>query len=102
MGIVCFFWVFLVFFFSKSNICQVGTDGLVLKHQDVSSHSAEHPPTRFQFLWIYTGITHSDLNYRKSSNIRRTETQNLNASRLSLQLSLRNILKPCFKSRMEM
>ena len=32
--------------------------------------------------------------YRKISNIRRTKSLNLNVSRLGLQLSLRNILKP--------
>ena len=35
--------------------------------------------------------------YRKISNIRRTKSQTLNASRLGLQLSLRNILKPSVK-----
>ena len=38
----------------------------------------------------------------KFSNIRRTKFQNLNVSRLGLQLSLRNILKPNFKWRMKM
>ena len=33
-------------------------------------------------------------NYRKISNIRRTKPQNLNDSRLVLQLSLPNLLKP--------
>ena len=41
-------------------------------------------------------------NYRKVSNIRRTKSQNLNISRLGLQLSLRNILKPGVKWRMKM
>ena len=40
--------------------------------------------------------------YRQVSNIRRTESQNLNVSRLGLQLSLRNILKPGVKPRMKM
>ena len=40
--------------------------------------------------------------YRQVSNIRRTESQNLNVSRLGLQLSLRNILKPDVKPRMKM
>ena len=42
------------------------------------------------------------VNYRKVSNIRRTEFQNLNDSRPVLQLSLPNLLKPCIKSRMKM
>ena len=40
--------------------------------------------------------------YRKSSSIKRTQTQNLNFSRLVLQLSLPNPLKSCAKSRMKM
>ena len=40
--------------------------------------------------------------YRKVSNIRRTKSQNLNDSRLVLQLSLPNPLKPCVKLRMKM
>ena len=40
--------------------------------------------------------------YRKISNISRTKSQNLNVSRLSLQLSLCNILKPGVKWRMKM
>ena len=41
-------------------------------------------------------------NYREVSNIRRTKSQNLNASRLILQLSLPNPLKPGVKMRMKM
>ena len=40
------------------------------------------------------------IDYRKISNIRRTKSQNLNVSRLGLQVSLRNILKPSVKWRM--
>ena len=40
--------------------------------------------------------------YRKISNIRRTESPNLNVSRLVLQLSLPNPMKPGVKSRMKM
>ena len=42
------------------------------------------------------------LNYRKVSNIRRTKCQNLNDSRLVLQLSVPNPLKPSVKSIMKM
>ena len=41
-------------------------------------------------------------NYRKVSNIRRTKSKNLNASRLILQLSLPNPLKPGVKLRTKM
>ena len=41
-------------------------------------------------------------NYRKVSNIRRTKSQNLKASRLILQMSLPNPLKPGVKLRMKM
>ena len=40
--------------------------------------------------------------YRKVSNIRRTKCQNLNDSRLVLQLSMPNPLKPSVKSIMKM
>ena len=40
--------------------------------------------------------------YRKTSNIRGTESQNFNVSRHVLQLSLPNPLKPSVKSRMKM
>ena len=40
--------------------------------------------------------------YRKVSNIRRTQIQNLNNSRLNMQLPLPNPLKPGVKSRMKM
>ena len=42
------------------------------------------------------------MEYRPISNISRTKSQNLNVSRLVLQLSLRNRLKPGVKSRMKM
>ena len=44
----------------------------------------------------------SKINYCKISNIRRTKSQNLYVSRLGLQLSLPNILKPNVKWRMKM
>ena len=51
---------------------------------------------RMQGCWI------ANHNYCKISNIRRTESQNLNVSRLILQLSLPNPMKPGVKSRMKM
>ena len=42
------------------------------------------------------------MEYRKLSNIRRTKSQNLNDSRLVLQLPLSNPLEPGVKSRMKM
>ena len=44
----------------------------------------------------------TDSNYRQNSNLRRTKPQNSNVSRLVLQLSLYNLLKPCVKSMMKM
>ena len=43
-----------------------------------------------------------DLEYRRTSNIRSTESQDLNASHFVLQLPLPNLLKPGVKSRMKM
>ena len=47
-------------------------------------------------------ILRSNIMYRKISDIRRTKSQNLNVSRLVLQLSLPNPMKPGVKSRMKM
>ena len=44
----------------------------------------------------------SNWQYRQFSNIRHTQTQNTNVSRLALLLSLPNPLKPCVKLRMKM
>ena len=41
-------------------------------------------------------------NYRKTSSISRTKSQNLNVSNLVVQLLLLNLLKPCVKLRMKM
>ena len=46
-------------------------------------------------IWRHSGI------YRQTFNTRRTKPQNLNVSRLVLQLSLPNLLKPGVKSRMK-
>ena len=40
--------------------------------------------------------------YRKISNVSRSKSQNVNVSCLVMQLSLRNLLKPCVKSRKKM
>ena len=55
---------------------------------------------RFQMNAVY--MLKSYLHYRKISNIRRTKSTNLNASRLVLQLSLPSPMKPGVKSRMKM
>ena len=64
-------------------------------------------PTRIH-LYEKALIQHPDINdvvrlgcdmYRQIPNIRRTKSQNLNVSRLVLQLSLPNLLKPCIKLR---
>ena len=47
-------------------------------------------------------ITELKSHYRQVSNIRRTKCQNLNDSRLVLQLSVPNPLKPSVKSMMKM
>ena len=47
-------------------------------------------------------LSHPKFRYRKVSSTRRTKSQNLNDSRLVLQLSLPNPLKPCLKLRMKM
>ena len=52
---------------------------------------------------LYNGIIiFTRIDYRKFSNIRRTQSQNINVSCLVLQLSLPNPLKPGVKFRMKM
>ena len=50
---------------------------------------------------LWTLMMHTCM-YRKVSNIRRTQNQNLNNYRLNMQLPLPNPLKPGVKSRMKM
>ena len=49
---------------------------------------------------VYNRI--SKANYRQTSNIKHTKSQNFNVSRRVLQLSLHNLLKPGVQSRMKM
>ena len=59
--------------------------------------------TNIWYLFYEVNTCHgSSLDYRKVSNIRRTKYQNLNDSRLVLQLSVPNPLKPSVKSIMKM
>ena len=64
-----------------------------------------------RFLYWACMVSHSEreillwflmLTYRKIYNIRRTNSPNVNVSRLHLQLSLPNPMKPSVKSRMKM
>ena len=54
------------------------------------------------YLIVTQTMQYVTLYYRKVSNIRRTKCQNLNESRLVLQLSVPNPLKPSVKSIMKM
>ena len=58
--------------------------------------------TNFSEIGTHWGRVIQLSNYRKVSNIRCTKSQNLNASRPTLQLSLPNPLKPGVKLRMKM
>ena len=51
---------------------------------------------------MQTQYEYHNSNYSKISNTRRTTSQNLNVSRLVLQLFLPNLLVPGDKSRMKM
>ena len=57
--------------------------------------------TRMKYL-VHQRYLTSHHEHRKVSNITRTKSQNLNDSRLVLQLSMSNLLKPGVKSRMKM
>ena len=50
----------------------------------------------------HTLLPETETNYRQFSNIRRTQSQNTNVSRLVLQMFLPNPLKPDVKLRMKM
>ena len=52
--------------------------------------------------WIPDSGSWQNPNYRKISNITRTKSKHLNTSRIILQLSMPNPLKPGDKSRMKM
>ena len=54
------------------------------------------------FALCFLSISPDHTKYRNTSNIRHTKYQNINDSRLVLQLSLPNPLKPGVKSRMKM
>ena len=64
---------------------------------DNISANGHHDFTQFDGMLTWAPFT-----YRKVSNIRRTKSQNLNATRPTLQLSLPNPLKPGVKLRMKM
>ena len=70
--------------------------GDVTKRSNITRYSTLQEPIYFQ-IKTHPGPLSAKLlggKYRKISNISRTEYQNLNVSRLGLQLFLRNILKP--------
>ena len=56
-------------------------------------------PFHFQECWENIGCSGY---YRQASNTRRIKSQNLNVSRVALQLSLAKPLKPAVKSSMKM
>ena len=58
--------------------------------------------TRTQYCMVQLFFKEQKKCYRKISNIRRTKSPSLNVSRLVLQLSLPNPMKPGVKSRMKM
>ena len=57
----------------------------------------DNPVLYFEISFIFFAFS-----YRQVSYISRTESKNLNVSRLGLAFSLRNILKPGVKPRMKM
>ena len=57
---------------------------------------------RFCIIWLLVTVIYGISTYCKICNIRWTKSQNLNDSRLVLQLSLPNLLKPVIKSRFKM
>ena len=75
---------------------------LLLTQQPVIFHTNLCKSFRNGFLVWWQQPRQPNKRYRKIFNIVRTKSQNFNVSRLGLQLSLRNILKPSVKWRMSM
>ena len=84
-GKTCQIWMW----FSKSN------RNIMFTFDRCHSSLAEVVPVKYECDWEYR-------EYRKISNTRRTKSPNLIVSRLVLQLSLPNPMKPGVKSRMKM
>ena len=73
---------------------------IILKYMDKNNH---YPTTIRQRIVNHVHIPWDALYmYRQISNISRTKSQNLIVSRLVLQLSMSNALKPDVKLRMKM
>ena len=77
-----------------------------MEYSELSSHNMYI--TKLQMIWhigklrMWWWEVGMDNKYRKIYNIRGTESPNLNDSRLVVQLSLPNPMKPGVKSRMKM
>ena len=65
---------------------------------DTNSHQLL---TQLNVVARISNIIHKQTAYRQFSNIRRTQSPNINVSRLILQLSLPNPLKPGINLRMK-
>ena len=71
----------------------------------ISKSNGEHAiqSVALKYIWAYyTYLYKSFRMYRQISIVRRTKFENLNVSRLDLQLSLSNTLKPGVESIMKM
>ena len=67
-----------------------------------SEQETENGPSSYNVFQLILTELHSIVRvYRKTSNIGSTKSPNLNDSRLVLQLSLPNTMKPCVKLRMK-
>ena len=106
--IICFRkWIVALYELDIITLCQVchlslsAVRGVWISLCNLCSIS--HPfRLRENVSWRYCLVLLRNYGYRQVSNIRRTESQNLNVSRLGLQLSWRNIVKPCVKPIMKM
>ena len=86
---------------------------LVSSPFNILTHRGERPKSKTKYVnWLFIYLwtipppmplyCKAWLKYRQTSNIRRTKFQNLNVSRIVLQLSLSNRLKPGVNSKMKM
>ena len=89
---------------TETGICRFNSLMILMSWRlgSLGRQSRSHGIDYIKYLRRLSVENESNCKYDKMSNIRRTESKNLNVSRLFLQLYLCNILKPIVKSRMKM
>ena len=91
-------WFFQLVLYSSLSRCVLHQTNTMINVHICMQVGHSQPNWSDHKLWTTTVVmldwAAQNRSYRKISNIRRTNSQNLNVSRLGLQLSSHNILKP--------